>query len=109
MVECSPFFEPVLTEVDRSRTPFRLRSHLLSKALEVDPVFLFFLIPAFAFGLQYFLQNKSDLWPIYFAAYRSRGHDRDLWIARASARLQFIFSILQCSIRNFVGSCAILA
>ena len=41
--------------------------HLLSKALEVDPVFLFFLIPAFAFGLQYFLQNKSDLWPIYFA------------------------------------------
>src|ERR1700722_19713490 len=41
--------------------------HLLSKALDVDPVFLFFLIPAFAFGLQYFLQNKTDLWPIYFA------------------------------------------
>jgi hypothetical protein len=41
--------------------------HLLSKALEVDPVFLFFLIPAFAFGLYYFLQNKTDLWPIYFA------------------------------------------
>lgn len=41
--------------------------HLLSKALDVDPVFLFFLIPAFAFGLLYFLQNKTDLWPIYFA------------------------------------------
>jgi hypothetical protein len=41
--------------------------HLLSKALDVDPVFLFFLIPAIAFGLQYFLQNKIDLWPIYFA------------------------------------------
>ena len=41
--------------------------HLLSKALDVDPVFLFFLIPAFAFGLQYFLQHKTDLWPIYFA------------------------------------------
>ena len=41
--------------------------HLISKALDVDPAFLFFLIPAFIFGLQYFLQNKKDLWPIYFA------------------------------------------
>jgi hypothetical protein len=41
--------------------------HLLSKALDVDPGFLFFLIPAFVFGLQYFLQNKIDVWPIYFA------------------------------------------
>jgi hypothetical protein len=41
--------------------------HLLSKAIDVDPTSLFFLIPAFAFGLQYFLQNKTDLWPIYFA------------------------------------------
>ena len=41
--------------------------HLLSKALEVDPAFLFFLMPAVVFGLHYFLQNKSDLLPIYFA------------------------------------------
>jgi hypothetical protein len=41
--------------------------HLLSKALDVDPTFLFFLIPAFAFGLYYFLQDKTDLWAIYFA------------------------------------------
>jgi hypothetical protein len=41
--------------------------HLLSKAFDVDPGFLLFLIPAFAFGLQYFLQNKLDVWPIYFA------------------------------------------
>lgn len=41
--------------------------HLLSKALDVDPACLFFLIPAFAFGLQYFFQDKTDVWPIYFA------------------------------------------
>src|ERR1700760_3648530 len=41
--------------------------HLLAKAFDVDPTFLFFLIPAFAFGLYYFLQDKTDLWPIYFA------------------------------------------
>ena len=41
--------------------------HLLSKALDVDPAFLFFLMPAAVFGLHYFLQNKSDLLPIYFA------------------------------------------
>lgn len=41
--------------------------HLISKALDVDPAFLFFLIPAFVFGLYYFFQDKTDLWPIYFA------------------------------------------
>ncbi len=41
--------------------------HLLSKALDVDPVFLLFLVPAAAFGLLYFRQNKSDLLSIHFA------------------------------------------
>jgi hypothetical protein len=41
--------------------------HLLSKALDVDPVFLLFLIPAAVFGLYYFQENKTDLLPIYFA------------------------------------------
>jgi hypothetical protein len=41
--------------------------HLLSKALDVDPVFLLFLVPAAAFGLRYFRENKFDVLPIYFA------------------------------------------
>jgi hypothetical protein len=41
--------------------------HLLSKALDVDPVFLLFLVPAAAFGLHYFRENKFDVLPIYFA------------------------------------------
>jgi hypothetical protein len=41
--------------------------HLLSKALDVDPVFLLFLMPAIVFGLHYLLKDKSDLLPIYFS------------------------------------------
>jgi hypothetical protein len=41
--------------------------HLLSKALDVDPVFLLFLVPAAAFGALYFRENKSGVLPIYFA------------------------------------------
>jgi hypothetical protein len=41
--------------------------HLLSKALDVDPVFLLFLVPAAVFGLHYFYENKFDVLPIYFA------------------------------------------
>jgi hypothetical protein len=40
--------------------------HLLSKALEVDPVFLLFLVPAAAFSVLYFRDNKFDVLPIYF-------------------------------------------
>jgi hypothetical protein len=40
--------------------------HLLSKALDVDPVFLLFLVPAVVFGLHYFLENRTDILPIYF-------------------------------------------
>jgi len=41
--------------------------HLLSKALDVDPVLLLFLVPAAVFGLQYFRENKFDVLPTYFA------------------------------------------
>jgi hypothetical protein len=41
--------------------------HLLSKALDVDPAFLLFLIPAAVFGLHYFRENRFDILPIYFA------------------------------------------
>jgi hypothetical protein len=41
--------------------------HLLSKALEVDPSFLLFLVPAAAFGWLYFREDKSAVPPIYFA------------------------------------------
>jgi hypothetical protein len=41
--------------------------HLLSKALDVDPVFLLILVPAAVFGLYYFGENRSDILPIYFA------------------------------------------
>jgi hypothetical protein len=41
--------------------------HLLSKALDVDPVFLLFLVPATVFGLYYFRENRTDILPIYFA------------------------------------------
>jgi hypothetical protein len=41
--------------------------HLISKAIDVDPVFLLFLVPAAVFGLIYFRDNKSDVFPIYFA------------------------------------------
>ena len=41
--------------------------HLLSKALDVDPVFLLFLVLAAVFGLYYFRENKTDILPIYFA------------------------------------------
>jgi hypothetical protein len=40
--------------------------HLLSKALDVDPVFLLFLVPAAVFGLHYFRENRTDILPIYF-------------------------------------------
>jgi hypothetical protein len=40
--------------------------HLLSKALDVDPVFLLFLAPAAVFGVHYFRENKFDIVPIYF-------------------------------------------
>ncbi len=40
--------------------------HLLSKALDVDPVFLLFLVPAAVFGLPYFREKKTDILPIYF-------------------------------------------
>jgi hypothetical protein len=41
--------------------------HLLSKALDVDPVFLLFLVPATVFGVYYFREHKTDILPIYFA------------------------------------------
>jgi hypothetical protein len=41
--------------------------HLLSKAIDVDPVFLLFLVPAAVFGLIYFRENEADIVPIYFA------------------------------------------
>ena len=41
--------------------------HLLSKALDVDPVFLLFLVPAAVFGAYYFRENKTDILPMYFA------------------------------------------
>jgi hypothetical protein len=41
--------------------------HLLSKAIDVDPVFLLFLVPAAVFGLFFFRENRSDVLPIYFA------------------------------------------
>jgi hypothetical protein len=40
--------------------------HLLSKALDVDPVFLLFLVPAAVFGLHYFRENEFDFFVIYF-------------------------------------------
>ena len=40
--------------------------HLLSKVIEVDPIFLLLLIPAAAFGLVGFRQNKTEILPIYF-------------------------------------------
>jgi hypothetical protein len=40
--------------------------HLLSKALDVDPVFLLFLVPAAVFGLHYFHESRTDILPIYF-------------------------------------------
>jgi hypothetical protein len=40
--------------------------HLLSKALDVDPVFLLFLVPAAVFGLHSFYGNKSEVLPLYF-------------------------------------------
>ncbi len=40
---------------------------LLSKALDVDPVFLLFLVPAAIFGAYYFRENKTDILPMYFA------------------------------------------
>ena len=41
--------------------------HLLSKAMDVDPAFLLFLLPAVVFGVHYFRENKFDVFPIYFA------------------------------------------
>ena len=41
-------------------------THLLSKVMEVDPLFLLFLIPAATFGLIFFKENKTDILPIYF-------------------------------------------
>jgi hypothetical protein len=41
--------------------------HLLSKAIDVDPAFLIFLVPAVVFGVHYFCENKLDVFPIYFA------------------------------------------
>lgn len=40
--------------------------HLLSKAMEVDPIFLLFLIPAAAFGVAAFRDQKTDILPLYF-------------------------------------------
>jgi hypothetical protein len=40
--------------------------HLLSKAMEVDPIFLLFLIPAAAFGATAFREQKTDILPLYF-------------------------------------------
>lgn len=40
--------------------------HLLSKAIEVDPIFLLFLIPAAAFGVAAFRENRTDILPLYF-------------------------------------------
>jgi hypothetical protein len=40
--------------------------HLLSKAMEVDPIFLLFLIPAAAFGVAVFRENKIAILPLYF-------------------------------------------
>jgi hypothetical protein len=41
-------------------------THLLSKVMEVDPLFLLFLIPAAVFGLISFKENKTDTLPLYF-------------------------------------------
>jgi hypothetical protein len=41
--------------------------HLLNKVLDVDPLFLLFLIPAAAFALISFEQDKTDILTIYFA------------------------------------------
>jgi hypothetical protein len=41
--------------------------HLLSKALDVDPVLLLFLVAAAVFGLSYFRENRTDILPMYFA------------------------------------------
>jgi hypothetical protein len=41
--------------------------HLLSKAMQVDPVFLFFLIPAAAFGMAAFREQRGNILSIYFA------------------------------------------
>ena len=48
---------------------YRLQAplHLFSKGLDVDPVFLLFLVPAAALGLSSFKEKKTDLLPIYFA------------------------------------------
>jgi hypothetical protein len=40
--------------------------HLLSKVLDVDPVFLLFLVPAAALALVSFKENKTEILPIYF-------------------------------------------
>jgi hypothetical protein len=40
--------------------------HLLSKAIDVDPIFLLLLIPAAAFGVVSFRQSKTEILPIYF-------------------------------------------
>jgi hypothetical protein len=40
--------------------------HLLSKAMEVDPIFLLFLIPAAAFGAATFREHKTYILPVYF-------------------------------------------
>ena len=45
--------------------------HLISKALDVDPTFLFIRMPAIVFGLHYVQQHRSDLRPIYFALFVS--------------------------------------
>jgi hypothetical protein len=40
-------------------------SHLILKMLE-DPVTLLFLIPAVVWGIVYFQDHKTDIWPIHF-------------------------------------------
>jgi hypothetical protein len=40
--------------------------HLLTKVMDVDPVFLLFLVPAAALGLTSFKENLTDILPIYF-------------------------------------------
>jgi hypothetical protein len=48
---------------------YRLQAplHLLSKALEVDPIILLVLIPAAAFGLVAFRDRLTEILPVYFA------------------------------------------
>jgi hypothetical protein len=48
---------------------YRLQAplHLLSKALEVDPLILLILIPAAAFGLAAFRDQLTEILPVYFA------------------------------------------